>query len=767
MNDGTVVETSRVELLSMPPVWVIVLVLLPAVLLLCRWLYRAEPSEGGWRWWPALLRAAVVGFVLLLLFEPVRLHQRVRVERPLAVFLVDDSASMRERDMPRVAERADLPPEASRRRVVQALLERPLENLRERYEVSLYAFGETLRAIGSLDDLEAADGGTRLGDALAGLAAETRGRPVAQTVVVTDGRSNAGRDVQAALGALVSRRIPVNALGVGDPRVPRDVRIAAVTVPEVALAGDTVSLEVAVASRGYPGELVTLLLRDGETDAQLARDDVRLPDAEGLTEQTYRLAFVPEREGDLDLRLEVVPRPGERDVVNNVERRMIRVEPGHVRVLYVEGYPRYEYRFLKDSLLRVANLEVQMLLLSADPDFIQESSRGLPALTRFPPTLEDLLEYHVIIFGDVHPQDLGEDSDRLLANVKSFVEAGGGFLMQAGPYNAPREYATTPIADILPVILGDPQLEWANVYEPDQPFRPRLARPRDPHEIVTLLPDVERNQQLWEEEGGLAPLTWYWPVAKARTTAEVLLTHPVSRNVHGPHVILATAFYPRGRTAFLATDETWRWRFRYMETYREPFWRSLIRYLALNRLRRSDYRFDLSTDRSTYDIGERVVVTARIRESGIDPLVADEQDVVLVQPDGRRRSLALPRERDGVFTGSFAALQEGPYRLWIEDPAAPGEPRSPRVVTARRPSVEQDDPVLDEALLQSVAASTGGRYFRVDQTVQLLADFNDPPRERPLDEPEREELWSGWPPLLALTALLAGEWILRKRRNLV
>jgi len=248
----------------------------------------------------------------------------------------------------------------------------------------------------------------------------------------------------------------------------------------------------------------------------------------------------------------------------------------------------------------------------------------------------------------------------------------------------------------------------------------------------------------------------------------VLLTHPQSRNAHGPHVLLATMYYPQGRTAFLGTDETWRWRFRHLETYREPFWRGLIRYLALNRLRRADYRFDLSTDLSSYAIGERIAITARVRDADFDPLREESFDVVVVTPDGRRETQTLPRETDGVFTGSMLAAQSGPYRMWLEDPADPSaEPKSPRIVTVTVPSLETDDPVLDELLLQRVAARTGGRYERLEDAPRLLASLDDPKRERPLDDPEREEVWAGFPQLLALVLLVGSEWILRKRHNLV
>ncbi|RKY16161.1 MAG: hypothetical protein DRQ55_18560, partial [Planctomycetota bacterium] len=258
------------------------------------------------------------------------------------------------------------------------------------------------------------------------------------------------------------------------------------------------------------------------------------------------------------------------------------------------------------------------------------------------------------------------------------------------------------------------------------------------------------------------------PVAKVRSTAEAVLLHPQSRNAHGPHVILSTMYHPQGRTAFLASDETWRWRFRWLETWREPFWRGLIRYLALNRLRRSDYRFDLSTDLSSYAIGERIGITARVRDEGFEPLLADSYQLTWVAPDGRRSTLQLPREEPGVFGGSLLATEIGPYRFWLEDPAdASATPRSPRIVSVSSPSLETDDAVLDELLLQRIAARSGGRYERLENVADLLASFDDPKRERPLDEPEREEIWAGFGPLSLLTLLAAAEWILRKRRNLV
>jgi hypothetical protein len=163
-----------------------------------------------------------------------------------------------------------------------------------------------------------------------------------------------------------------------------------------------------------------------------------------------------------------------------------------------------------------------------------------------------------------------------------------------------------------------------------------------------------------------------------------------------------------------------------------------------------------------------VAVTARVRGVDFKPLDTPTFDVQLARPDGRRETLPAERQEDGVFAGSFVATEPGSYRLWLEDPDAPDTgPRSPRIITASVPSAETDDPLLDQALLTSLAAASGGRYEPLSRAPALLSSLADPVRERALDEPERAELWAGYPQLLLLIGLLAAEWIVRKRGNLV
>ncbi|MEL7238367.1 MAG: hypothetical protein AAGK78_05850, partial [Planctomycetota bacterium] len=138
--------------------------------------------------------------------------------------------------------------------------------------------------------------------------------------------------------------------------------------------------------------------------------------------------------GVMDLLVTARPVGGANEIDDNDNTRPLQIDvlDAQIAVLYVDGYPRWEYRFLKNQLIRDSTIESSILLTSADPTFAQEGNRPIK---RFPVSLEELLEYDVVLLGDVSP---GQFADGQLQLLEEFVgEAGGGFGMVAGPNDAP------------------------------------------------------------------------------------------------------------------------------------------------------------------------------------------------------------------------------------------------------------------------------------------------------------------------------------------
>lgn len=787
------IERSSLRFLDAPPAWVIVLVIAPLIIGLVTFIYRREGVQAsvGARTTCAILRALAFVAIFLFLFRPVIETQPYETERSVVPVLLDASASMQRTDayadrvvgqaLADLSGQADVAEVAGTtrtdlvKRILAQLATDPRRVLDSHSIVRFYAFAEETRAVDSPADLRNEGNYTRLGSAVADVLSESssRGDRVSDMIVISDGRSNSGLEMKeaAALAALDGVRILT--VGVGDPNEPKNIEIKGLRAPDIALVNDDVAFEVTLSSKGYEGRKTSLELRNRNSRQVLQRAEVTL--SGGAAEQTEVLFWRPETEGEYDLEIEVATLPGEQFLDDNSRRHHLRVDPEEIRVLYVEGYPRWEYRYLKNILLRAKNMKAQCLLLDADKDFLQESSSDVPPLRSFPPERKDLFEYDVVILGDVPPyqiRDTVDGSTQALMNLKEFVELGGGLIMIAGELDAPRAYAGTPIEDVLPVVIGDPDEERRNLAEGYVlPFRPKLVDPHRPHEVVTLEKDLARNRDLWEDVNvGLPPQEWYFPVRKAKGGADVMLVHPRNQNQYGPHVLLASTFYPAGRTMFVGFDSTWLWRKFYGERYTERFWRSAVRFVALNKLRRTNKRFDLVTDKVLYDIHEPIRLSARIKDkdfqaSGLDVFQAHLQD-----ESGRESTIDLANvdREEGLFRGTLHSGLPGNYQVWLEDPDGVETGRlSPKSFLVEVPRHEWENPVLARDTLEALSEATRGAYFGLDEFPAALAAVQGEVREKPAGEPVRAELWSSYPALLIFLALLAAEWILRKRHNLL
>jgi len=789
-QDGGEALRETWRLLDVPAPWVITFVLIPGALLVATLGYWREDLRPGSRWTLIGLRLLSLLLLLLVLMRPVRVEAQENVEPAQVAVLVDDSASMRRRDaytgdeaqraaVRRLAGRpAD---EATRLDLARAALEDLLPGLAgSEYDVHLYRFDERAAKLVRPDAAEGRGHGTHLGDALTQTLAMHRGTHLTDVVVLSDGRVTGGQDVLEAAAGARAAGIPVHSLVVGDTRPERNLVVELVEAPPSVLEGDQVSVAVRVHARGVD-DLRDVAVVLEELPPSGSRDEPRTVATEqaDVSEVGDRVVLVaPGGTTGPDVserrfRVSVTPLPDERMTDDNALELAVHVTRERVRVLYVDGYPRWEYRFLKDLLLRAdERIQVQVFLVSATSDFPQEATAGIDRLTRVPTDRRELLDnYDVVVLGDVNPYALGPDpaeGERFVQALFEFVERGGGLAVLAGEYENPRALAGTEFAKLLPVELdttGSRAFERETTVE----RRPLLEHPASPHEIVRLHPDDELNRELWEEDSGLRGYYWHYPVMKAKPGAQVLLRHP-DLSLAGDEArdpLLVVGYYPSGRTLFLATDDmTWRWRYRYVHRYHERFWRNAIRWLALGRLKGGDRRFGLEPLRTSYGLDERVTLEARVLDEDYRPSDHGDQSIWVHGPDGAPEELTLGGidGRPGIFRGTFQADRPGVYRAWIEKS---GERVATTEVEVVLPSRENADPSPDPETLRAVASLTGGVSAPITDVPALLVEFPGGEERREPISSQLEDAWDRLATLLLALGLLSLEWILRKRHDLV
>ncbi len=774
--------------LELPALWIVVLVLIPAAFAVALIAYRKETLRPRMRGTLVTLRFLSLLLLLFVLFRPVHVRQQQNVIAPEVLFLFDDSGSMSRQDayagdvtaQAAIRDLVGKPPAgAPRTEIASAVKDRLVALATERgYVARTFRFADDLAPLADGGALEGRGVATGIGDALRAALAAHRGRYVTDVVIVSDGRSNTGTSIEEAAGVAGVAGVAVDTILIGDDRTEVNIAVELVDAPESVLDGDQVEIAARVSARGISGGTVTLEL---EELSATGRDDVTLISSVEvpLTESGDRVVLVAGRE-PLDFgaterrfRLHVRPLEGERVVGDNSIILSVTVSHEKVRVLYVEGYPRYEYRFLNAELRRIDDrIEVQLILHSATPDFHQDRTRGLASLKSVPTSREELLEnYDVIILGDINPYDISPDPARGEEFVRSlfeFVERGGGLCIIAGQYDMPRSIAGTEFADLLPVELDRAGVSILDV-PTDKEHRFTLEDPAAPHEIVRLEQDPEVNRALWEEPRGLRGFFWHYPVRGAKPGSQVLLRHPLSSSVGGGErdPLLVTGYYPSGRTMFLAIEATNRWRYRYGYRYYEAFWRNSLRWLALGRLRSGDRRFELEALRTEYDLADRVTIEARVLDEDFRPSTDASQETIVRTPDGEETPLTLSsvEGRGGLYRGTFQPERPGRYVVYVESDSGGERVRSEFNVLL--PSRESADPSPDPLLMQRLASLTGG----VATSAAALEDIEGafPPnqeRREPVSS-QLEDAWDSWATLLAALALLSVEWILRKRSELV
>jgi len=714
--------------------------------------YRLRKRSRTARRFAMGLRLMLFATVLFLSFGPALQHDRVESEAAPLALLLDDSASMR---------MADQPGAPSRLTELQALLASPLrEELESKYQLQAWRFGERLAATSTHgDELTGAGQASSLGNALEALLAEYRGRRMPDVVLFGDGRTNLGSDPLQAADRLRAEGVKLHIVAFGQAEQAPDLILERIQSPDLVLAGDVglFSLRLRAGGSPLPKRAVVRLL--DELGNELDRAEVQDLDENGVNLVLSALLQTP---GERRLIAEVLPVAGETATDNNRLELSLTVKEVKVRVLYVEGKPRWEYRFIRDRLIRAErDVVVNLWLADADRSFPQEHSRATRPLLRLPVDTAALLDsFDLIILGDVDPTRLTPDpldGQRFLSALSEFVKKGGGLLMLAGPMHNPRAYVGSPIEALLPVIIGKEPLP------PKMQITPMPPDMQRPHPVVLFSSDPIENQNLWATS---AKLEWYQPVERLRPGATAWLVNPDYSNQYGPHVIAASIFAPEGWVGWIGTDETWRWRFPGGERYVDRFWRSALRHLAATRLRGDHGRIRLDLDRTEVELGAFLQVEVRLLDDSFQPVVDEEGVALFLEGAGRAADLRPVADQPGIYRGRLRASTPGAARVYL---TADGDPDSEAVASARfhvnLPSREMADTSQDRALLTALAGRTGGMLVDAASADSLLDTLDGRERVTRILNSSRKPL-NPWPFLTLILLCAAAEWILRKRLNL-
>lgn len=744
-----------------PWVWAPVVVL---AILLAGWSYWRLEGPLRWRATLAGLRALLLILVAVLAAGPSLIRDNQRTERDTVVVLADRSASL---TMP------DAGPAGTRDQQLRSLVsDGTWAKLGEQHNLLWLGFDAAPYEI-SPDDLGPPNGPrTRLASAVRDALGRLAGRPISGVVVLSDGRTSDPPDARL-LRELIAGKVGVFPVPLGSERPLLDLAIVSADAPTSAFVGDYVPVTARVAARGGDGTPpdARLVLTDALTGRTLDEQPIA-PDAWSNGTAEVRLAARPDDAGQAKwvVRMETAGR----DVLdsNNQSTVEINLVDRPLRVVYFEGYPRWEYRGVKDLLVREKSIRSSVMLLATDRHYIQEGDVALPNVPR---SSGEWADFDVVIIGDVRPDVFSAEQLEQLRD--DIAQRGAGLVWMAGPGATPWRWASTPLADLLPItstVAGGVRGYSASA-APVTLTRDAAASRLGVLDMSDSAGDGWLGS-LSDPDMGWSILRWSLAIdpAAVKATAEVLASAtPLSDSADASPSVL-TMRYGAGRVVFVGTDEVWRWRYGRGEALPERFYLSLIRLAGRGSLSRGGQSVVLDASPTAVGVDTPVRLGAVLLDQSLVDAAPPAVEVRITRkadPEGTGTTIKLGPESSeaGATTASYATSwapsEPGEYLVETVDPLL-ASAKARAEFRALAPDDELRIPEADHALLAELAAQTGGRVVP-PADLESLAELL-PNRSVVLEaEPDVEPLWDKPVVLIALLVLLTAEWVGRRLMRLV
>lgn len=725
------------------------------------------------------LRMAVVALLVFLLFQPVLVRPiAIKSEQVVAV-LHDDSRSMGVRD-------------GSGRSRAERLKEALTANtssfdeaLRSRFHVMEYAFGAGLRPIRVRDELTREAPETRIVPAVLDAADELKHLELSAVVLLSDGAQQAPLDDEMR-AALAASGVPIYAVGAGEEEW-RDLALGEVALSRSFFDDAPARITTQFTATGLAGETVVAEVLQGGTVLTSVERDLDNNDVD----QQVQLDVVPGTRDWLEFTVRLRLKSGEanafsREFVadNNEASVLLDHREKEFRILYFTGRPNWQYKFVRQALAGDPELRLSSLIRvsGAEKNFVfqgRDSSLGNPLFEGFkeeeelprydeavflrmgleegelsdgyPVTPEALYPFHLVIWSDIEADFFAPVQLRLTRD--AVAERGASFLMLGGPHTlGSDDYAGSIIESMLPVMPGaaaSSASSAANVFTSPEGFLTG---------IWALKAENKENDMAW---AALPPLPGYDELSSPRIGASVLAT-AATDTAATPFPFLVQHRYGQGKSAVIATGETWPW---HMQTEdenaaHERLWRQLVRSLA------SDVPEPVSLTTATDSIvtGSETLLSWVVKDKLFKPVEGASLTARVLGPEGEITvPLSERLDAPGTYEGDFTPAQPGKHGVVLEGTYADGESQTPvtSALLVESDAREARNARFDPALLQSIAQTTGGRYFPLTELKDVARAITAADREHV--SMERVPLWHHPAFYVILALLLCLEWTLRRR----
>ncbi len=744
--------------------WVWVTALLIAALLV--WLsYR---GLSGPRWARVALgsvRCAILIALIALALGPQIERRRTLIEPDRVIVLLDQSGSM---GLPELAADGS---RTTRAEILSDLLGSAstiFAEIREESEIDVYTFTDRPTSVAGAPAIDpdaiSPSSSTAISRSIQSAMSSAGTNPVSGIVVFSDGRSH-DTPSQTMIETLLGSGIPIFTVPIGSSEPVHDASIRQIQAPQAVFAKDRVPVNITADLNGYSaGDEVLVELIDQATGLTLSSTTERIADSTTIETNLSHTFTDP---GTKDLIVRLTPRADSIDLAseNNEQPIELSVVSEPMRVLYIDGHPRWEYRYLKNLLLREDTINATTMLLASDRRFIEEG-QAMPG--PIPESLEDWEPYDVVILGDLRPELFSQTQ---LSSLKEHIETRGcGLLWIAGEGATPSAWTDTQLGSLLPMQKGKGTSVSAASTKPE-PVVMLLTEQAKRAGLLTGdqdqidLPSTD-FASVSNPDAGWTLLRWTHAIGLDDLKPGIA-TLALAQQVDGTSdsALVTSMRYGGGQVGYVGTDEIWRWRYGRGDELPERFWLPMIRTLARGTIARRASPAGLTIAPNRIVPGSDVRATLELFDSAIIDELPSSIDATLTPLSTSEIGTQLKLTGQGQSRSTLWTPNEpGVYALSIAHPLLGSDPIT-STIRVHASWDESTKPDTDHAALELLSERTGGQVLDPSELGTLPDILPNRTRITTLS-PQTTALWDRPIVLILMVLLLSIEWIGRRTLRL-
>ena len=569
-------------------------------------------------------------------------------------------------------------------------------------------------------------------------------------LLLTDGDSNLGSPLIQIAPKLRNQNISLFSIFTGSDRILPDLDIEHAWSPSFTLKEErlVVNWKIKNTFDAPQNSVLSLYANDEKVESMPVHFTPN-------TTHSGNITWLPSKTGKYLMKLVLEPVQAEAFQDNNSQAFQLRVQDTKIKVLVIDSSPRWEYRFLKNALLRDPGVEVKSLLYRPG----LSSAQGSEYLGHFPKNLKELSAFDVVFLGDIaiDPEEITHDNASLLHEL--VIHHAAGIVFIPGRKGKQLSFAGSPLDDLLPIVYDRQKpagLGTANPANLDLTERGRQ------HWLTDLRGAGEPDRNFWNRLPGFF---WSAMVKKSKPGSQVLATHSNFSSEWGKMPLLVVRHYQSGKSLFLGTDSAWRWRRGVEDKYHYRFWSQVVRWMARERQQANNQGLRLITYPEKPYVGDQVHLHCIASDLAGFPLELSHVDAKITHPDGVTENIQLTaiKESNGIYTGKLDARKSGDFTIIVSENL--NDRKLMHTLPVHLDTTEKKGRPVTTKSLSALAKLTGGStesYRKWEKLLPRIKAVINPQNTLKVDRLRTNLLWNCF-----LFGLLIIYWSWRKLLGLV